>query len=303
MTGPDLALSWLLTCSAAAGTAGSPAAGAVCAEFAAVAAPEAGAGGPATMAEASPQAQQPVAQTSPQAPPPTALVPSDDSASARETRFSLTLGIGFSHNYTDGEFVRFSAWKPQKQGVTLDAGEQHIDDESSVGVGITYWRNLDPKTTVSVGVSGGSGPYAPRFGVGGQISRPLLTMICSAGANYREWQDGNYTTEIGAGVVRWFPHIIVGGGAVYTFGEPASFEGWRGNLGLTYYVWRRTYAGVSVDVGEINQRDFRFDTRQRGINAGFSQWFGKNWGVNVVGGRNFEEPVIYGVSVAWFGEW
>jgi hypothetical protein len=302
VTGPDLVLSLLLACGTAAGAAGTTAAGAEGAERAAVETPVPAAA-PVSTEPAPPQAQQPAPQTSPPGPTPPALVPSDDSASGREVRFSLTLGIGFSHNYTDGEFVRFSAWKPGKQGVTLDAGEQHIDDVSSVGVGINYWRNLDPDTTVAVGVSGGSGPYAPRFGVGGQISRPLLTMICSAGASYREWQDGNYTTEIGGGVVRWFPHVILGAGAVYTFGEPASFEGWRGNAGLTYYVWRRTYASVSVDFGEINQRDFRFDTRQRGVNVGFSQWFGKNWGVNVVAGRNFEEPVIYGVSTSWFGEW
>lgn len=216
---------------------------------------------------------------------------------------SITLGAGFNHNYPNGEFARFSLWKPYTQGITLDFGEQHAGDDSSVAFSGRYWRQFDGSTVVAVDATGGTVPFAPKWGVGGSISRPVLGGVgVNLGASYRDWRDGNHTTEVGVGLVRWFPHVIVGGGATYSTGEPASFVGWRGSVGLTYYVWKKTYAGVSFDFGMTNNRDWQYDTRSKGLNFGFSRWLSATSGINVSAGGGIDNDV-YGVSASWFKEW
>lgn len=215
---------------------------------------------------------------------------------------SITLGVGFNENYPNGEFVRFSIWKPYTHGLTLDFAEQHAGDDSSVGFSVTYSRNLDAKTAISANVSTGTQPFAPKYGFGASISRPLFSVGVIVGASHRMWRDGSYTTEVGIGLQRWFPHWIVGGGATYSEGEPASFTGWRGSLGLTYYIWKKTYASVSFDFGTLNQRDWQYDTRSKGLNFGFSQYFTPTSGVAVSAGRSLDTDV-YGVSLSWFKEW
>ena len=220
----------------------------------------------------------------------------------RDVFYSLTLGAGFSHNSTSGEYVRFSMWKPGTHGITLDLGEQHGGGESSVAVGATYWRNLDPKTSLSLSGGGGSAPFAPRYALGASIGRPFFDVGFTFGAGYKKWHDDNYVTEIGVGAQRWFPHWIVGGGATYSQGEPASFTGWRGGVGLTYFVWRKTYASVSIDFGKVRNRDWNYDVRGKGLNFGFSQYFNSTSGISVSAGRSLDIDT-YGVSVSVFKEW
>jgi hypothetical protein len=215
---------------------------------------------------------------------------------------SITIGVGFNHNYPSGEFVQFAIWKPYKQGITIDFGERHNDDESSVGLGVRYWRQLDAKTILSIDGATGSEPFAAKYGVGGSINRSVAGVGVTLGAGYREWWDGNYSTDVALGLQKWFPHVIVGGGAAYSQGEPASFTGWRGNVGLTYYTWKKIYAGVSYDFGTVNNRDWLYDTRSRGFNAGFSWWSTSTSGININGGYGLDNE-IYGVSVSWFKEW
>lgn len=278
MTSPDLLLVLALACGAGAvpppsdGTAACPAPG-----------QQATTGGSAP----SPQGGQP---------------PAAPAARPQEIWRSVTLGVGFNNNYPSGEFVQFSVWKPYKQGVTIDFGERHNDDESSVGLGVRYWRQLDAKTILSLDGSTGTEPFAARYGVGGSINRAVAGVGVTVGAGYREWWDGNYSTEIGLGLQKWFPHWILGGGATYSQGEPASFTGWRGNVGLTYYTWKKIYAGVSYDFGTVNNRDWLYDTRSRGFNAGLSWWASPTSGINVNGGYGLDNE-IYGISLSWFKEW
>jgi YaiO family outer membrane protein len=235
------------------------------------------------------------------APPVTDQAPSGKKT-AKDVFYSVTIGAGFSPDYPDGEFFRFAAWKPNKQGVTLDVGEQHAGGESSLAGSVSYWRSLDPKTTITFSGGGGTAPFAPRFGLGASISRPILTLGVNAGAGYREWADGAWLTEVGVGAVRWLPHWIVGGGVTYSRGEPTNFAGWRGGVGLTYFIWRKTYASIGVDFGKGDNRDWNYVTRSKGLNYGFSQWFNGNSGISVAAGQSLDNDT-YGVSVSWFKEW
>lgn len=248
---------------------------------------------------ASPEQQPPTG--SGQAPAPSSAAPAPQ-AREKTVWYSVTLGVGFNHNYPSGEFAQFSVWKPYKQGITVDVGERHNDDDSSVGIGLRYWRQLDAKTVVSVDGSTGTEPFAVKYGVGGSINRDVAGVGVTVGAGYREWWDDTYSTEVGLGLQKWFPHVIVGGGATYSEGEPASFTGWRGNVGLTYYTWKKIYAGVSFDFGTVNNRDWLYNTRSRGLNAGVSWWASSTSGINVNGGYGVDNE-IYGVSVSWFKEW
>lgn len=286
MTGPDLTLLVLLACGAQ-GTRVEAEAARPCLVDDARDAPD---GGPGEVAGGAMQAQEASQEGEPA------------EARPKEVFYSVTLGAGFSHNYTDGEFARFAIWKPGRHGVTFDVGEQHDGSDSSVGFGASYWRDLDPVTTLSVSAGGGTAPFAPRFGIGASISRPFLTVGFSVGASYTEWRDGAYTAEVSVGATRWFPHWIVGGGAAYSQGEPADFMGWRGSVGLSYFVWRKTSVGVGVDFGELRQREFRFDTRSRGVNVGFSQWFTDKSGINLSAGRSLDNDT-YGFAGSWFKEW
>lgn len=277
MTGPELIMVVAFAC-APRGTAPDALAHALC---------------PPDAARAEDQ-ERPAAPAAAQAPTPT--------PPPKEVFYSILLGVGFSSNSTDGEFARFSAWKPYKHGINVDVGEQHNGDDSSVGVGLTYWRQLDSKTTCSVFASGGSAPFVPLVAFGASITRPLFTVGLSLGASYTDWRNGAYTTEVSVGAVRWLPHFIVGGSATYSQGEPADFMGWRGNVGVSYYVWHKTYVSTSVDFGNVRQREFQFDTRSRGVNVGFSQWLTETSGINVNFGRSIETE-SWGMSASWFKEW
>lgn len=286
MTGPDLTLLVLLACGAQ-GTHVDAETARPCVVDDARDAPEGGpgevAGGP-MQAQGSSQEGQPA------------------EAKPREVFYSVTIGAGFSHNSTSGEFVRFSAWKPGKHGVTLDVGERHGGDESSVGFGGIYWRNLDPKTTLSLSANGGTAPFAARYGVGASISRPFVGLGWSLGVGHTEWHDGNYVTEVGLGAQRWLPHVIIGGGATYSQGQPARFTGWRGSVGATYFTWKKTYASIGVDFGKVRNRDWQYNVVSKGLNLGFSQWFHGTSGISVAYGKSLDMDV-YGVSVSWFKEW
>lgn len=279
MTGPDLLLVLALAC-------GVQGAALNVGETLPCPVESAGSAGPRTPAPVAPQEPQ-AAQPAPK---------------PKEVFYSVTLGLGFSSNSTDGEFARFAIWKPGKHSITFDVGEQHAGGESSVGFGVSYSRSLDQKTGVSISATGGTAPFAPRIGIGGSISRPFFTVGFSLGASHTVWRDGAYTTDIGIGLVRWFPHLIVGGGATYSQGEPADFTGWRGNVGASYSVYRRTNVSVGVDFGKLRQREFRFDTRSRGVNVGFSQWFTDKSGINLSAGRSLENDT-YGFAGSWFKEW
>jgi YaiO family outer membrane protein len=219
--------------------------------------------------------------------------------------YSLELGGGYSHGYTNGGFARFSFWEPGEYAVRFDFGVLSGFGESTAAFGGTYMHHLNYDTTVSVGLATSTGPLAPKFLGSVAFNRPFFDVGFSFGYARYEWGGGAYSNDVWVGAERWFSHWIVGGSVTHSRGQPGDIAGTRVGLGVTYYVWRKTYIGVGVDFGDEDYRDWLYGFNPRGVNLGFSRWFDDKQGVNVNLGHGWSSSVgrVTAIGASWFKEW
>lgn len=238
----------------------------------------------------------------------------DEESPRKESPWVLSIegGSGYTHYSGDredgnGQFVRLGWAKPQEFDLRLDAGRQERFGETTAGVGASFTRHFENKTSVNVGVGSSTGELAPEFSAGLSVSHPFFDIIWTAGIGRDEWMTGARTDRLSVGVQRWFPHWIVAGSVKYENLQPGDTNSVSGSVGLTYYVWKQAYLSLAYDFGEVSftllgQESALVDYTARGLKLGYSRWFrsSRGFSVRIDWGR---PPEATGLTVSWFHEW
>jgi hypothetical protein len=236
-----------------------------------------------------------------------------DAPSDADTPLIRTVEVGGAHGrYTEtdersnAEFLRMSWARPSTWDLRVDAGRQERFGATTYGGGVIYGLHVAPRTRVAFGMAGSTGELSPLFSTSVSVTHPWMGLGLTAGAAHSEWEGDARTEELSVGIVRWLPHVILGGGLRYYFADPGD-NTVAGGIGATYYIWRKTYVGVGYDAGDLQlsftgKGDEILDSSSRGFNIGLSQWIDDKSGVNLRWDTG-RPPEVWGVTASWFREW
>ena len=209
----------------------------------------------------------------------------------------------------DGEFVRCGLWREDRWAWHAEAGRDARFGDQSLNGGLSY-SHWFGKTSVTLGVSSGTGEFiANRYRLDAAVSRPLAGVVTTLGYTRIQSKGENRSDGVGLSLVRYWPHWVVSVQGRFDVGQPGSTHAPSGGVGLSYVVWRRTSIGIGYDVGKVSYQlvgpgKALVDYRSTGVNLGFSQWFGKQWGLNTR--VDYGETPFYnvrGASLGIFREW
>ncbi len=218
---------------------------------------------------------------------------------------SYTGGLGAAN----GQSFRLSLSKPRAYRWVLDFGRQYRFGESSVGGGITYFRSLPRDTTLSVGAGTGTGYLAPRYNLGVGLTKSLFGVLSSVNYQRTQSKAENSSDSLGLGFIRYQAHWIASASTRLDVGHPGNSMSPGFGLGLTYYVYRKTYVGMGFDFGRVSYMlvgagQTLINYTAKGYSVSFSQWISDRRGFNLR--FNYGDTSFYkawGVTLSLFQEW
>lgn len=227
---------------------------------------------------------------------------------------AVEIGAGYGRysddiGYADGEFVRFSLSRPWRYTLTLDGGRESRFGETSWDYGITYTRFLPRLINLSAGISSGTGEFlAPRYRLGLSASASPFGIVTTLGYLRIQSKGENSSDGLGLGLMRYTGHWIFGVSARGDIGQPGDTFSSSAGVGITYYVWRKTYIGATADWGDVSYMLIgvgraEVDFYSRAFTIGLSQWFTARSGANVR--ASYGETSFYhvkGITVSLFQE-
>ncbi len=237
------------------------------------------------------------------------------SASAGLPTHAVEIGGGYG-SYTgdlsesDSQSVRLSFGKPSAYRWVFDVGRQHRFGTSSIGTGITYFRSFARDVTLSVGGGTGTGKFlAPRYSFGLGVMKPIFGIVTSVSYQRVQSKVENASDGVGLGFMRYQGHWIASASARVDVGHPGNTKSPGFLLGLTYYVYRKTYIGLGTDFGRasymlISAGRTLVNYTGRGYNINLSQRISPNRGFNLR--FNYGETSFYkvwGITFSIFQEW
>jgi YaiO family outer membrane protein len=156
----------------------------------------------------------------------------------------------------NGQFVRFTLWKPVKHVWRFDVGRAERFDDEGIDFGATYRYYINPRLSVGGNAYTGTGEFiSPEYAVGVFSEYALLperNLLISGG--YERWQSKaeNSLDRLYVGATYYLDdHWIVAGVFRYDIGHPGSTVSIAGNVGFTYQVYRRWATGLEVEAGDI----------------------------------------------------
>jgi YaiO family outer membrane protein len=228
---------------------------------------------------------------------------------------ALEVGGGFAQysddmGRADGEFLRATFSRPWRYSLVLDGGREARFGETSYGGGVTYTRFLPGRTNFSIGLSSGTGEFlAPRYRLGASFSGSVLSVVTTVGYLRTQSKAENSSDGYSLGLLRYTGHWILGASGRLDVGHPGNTKSTTWGAGLTYYVWRETYIGVSADFGDVSymlvgKDKALVDYDSKGYNLGISQWLTSNAGFNLK--LSYGETSFYnvrGATISLFREW
>ena len=206
-----------------------------------------------------------------------------------------TSGLGSA----DGQSLTYIGSRSGRDSWRFSVGRQQRFDETSLGLGAAYSREIGNRTTMTLGGSGGTGNLVPEYRVDASLSRPVLGVGVTLGVFHDQSKVENRSNGVSLGLARWFPHWILTGFVQQVYGHPGNTESPSYGFGLTYYQWRKLYVGVGYTKGSVSYllvgagqalADYDFT----GYNVGVSVWFNDRSGVNV--GADYTETDFYEVK-------
>jgi YaiO family outer membrane protein len=218
------------------------------------------------------------------------------------------VGSGENSNF-DSQFARYTRSRPWRDAWRFEIGRQHRFEESSLDGGLSYTRYVR-RTSFTAGLSSGTGHVlGPEYRLDLSVSRPFSDVIVALGYTRLVSKEANSSDGWGLSLTRWFGHWILSAGHRIDFGQPGDTESSSTSLGLTWYVWRRTYVGFGMSFGEVSYLLTGpgaplVDYYAHDYNLTLSRYLDDRSGINVRldhGRTSFYD--IDGVTLSFFQEW
>ncbi|MBN1382509.1 MAG: YaiO family outer membrane beta-barrel protein [Deltaproteobacteria bacterium] len=191
---------------------------------------------------------------------------------------------------------------------TRDVGSQYI-------YGLGSYITVSPQFSMIAGISG-----APveddniilyprlRLDLAGFFKAPLIDgLIFTTGISHFPKQNGNGLDIISLGAI-YYGKVILSGSVSYNIAQPDNVTSWSGQGGIAYGAQGKYWVGGGISYGRVAYQlastipmDVRYESR--GIYLTYSQWLGKNWGINTridYGEWVVNAVDIFGVTMSLF---
>jgi YaiO family outer membrane protein len=212
-------------------------------------------------------------------------------------------------NEADGQSLRLSLGKYNRYRWVFDFGRQHRFGESSVGGGVTYFRTFHRDVTLSLGGGSGTGVLSPQYSLGFSIMKSLGGVVTSVGYQRSQSKVENASDSFSLGFTRWQSHWIINTSTRLDVGHPGNTVSPGIGMGLTYYVYRKTYLSAGADFSRVSymvvsKTQTLVNYSAQGFNVGLSQWIKRRTGINVR--YNYGHATFYktwGITFSIFQEW
>lgn len=241
--------------------------------------------------------------------------PADTDDAAWTKTVEAGAGYGwFSDPYGNGngQFVRFSLTRPWRHLLRFELNRGDRFGLDGVSLGVTYARTLANKTTLSVGLAGGTGDLSPKYRFDASVTWPTLeegNLLLSVGYKDDKSKFDNGSRGLWLGGVYYKGHWVAQGNVRYDRGRPGNTDSYGAAAGLTWYIYKKLYLGFGFDWGDssylvVGPGDVQVDVQGRSYNFNGSYWLNDSSGINfrVEYGSNS----IYsgsGVQLSYFKEW
>ncbi len=207
------------------------------------------------------------------------------------------IGNGFSR-YTDnygpgnGQFMRLNLVKDKDHSWLFETGRDHRFGETSLGFGLSHGRHVAEATSVSAGISSGTGDFlAPKYRFDCRVDQGVLkekNLVLSASYTRIQSKQENSSSGFGAGAVLWLAHWVLEGRYLYDIGQPGDAVSKSWGLGATWYLYKKTYIGAGIDGGQVSYMlvgpgpDMALvDYDAEGWNVSLQQWITSTGGINL----------------------
>jgi len=207
------------------------------------------------------------------------------------------LGAGLSR-YTDGlgqgngQFARVSLAKAKDHSWLFETGRQERFGESAWGIGASHTRHFGTASAITAGLSTGTGDYLfPEYRFDLKVDQGVLkekNLVLSASYTRIQSKQENSSDGFGVGAVWWLPHWVLEGRYLYDIGHPGDAISKSWGLGVTWYLWKKTYLGAGIDGGEVSYMllgpgagSALVDYEAEGWNVHWQQWLWPGGGFNL----------------------
>jgi YaiO family outer membrane protein len=125
-----------------------------------------------------------------------------------------------------------------------------------------------------------------RMDLSGYFSAPIVDgLVISTGITHIPKQNGNGTDILSLGGI-YYGKIILMGSLNYNIAQPGGVTSMSGQVGFMYGAQGKYWISGGATMGraayQLASSSIPTDVRykSRGVNLSYSQWFGKNWGIN-----------------------
>ena len=243
---------------------------------------------------------------------PTAVIADPEQQPPVERTFELGVALGrypgMEDDNSDGQSFLLRWFKPKEFDIRLSGGRQQRFGESTLGIGVGYGRFLTDKTKLTIGASTSTGELAPQWSASVFVRRPFFdTVPISLGYIHDHWETGGRNDRVSLGAEKWSKHWIVEAAVRYNMNDPGNHDGWGGNLGLTWYRWKKIYVGAGYNFGDVRYEPVGFENvlveyEVRGSYLTVEHWFTPRSGIGFRLGQA-DNPESYGIRVRWFTRW
>lgn len=201
---------------------------------------------------------------------------------------SLLGGYDRGFGRADSQSLRYRVSRLNDFDLALDLGREHRFRDTSVVGGAAFSKTVRSNTTVMGGWSSGTGEFiSPRYRFDIGVTRPVRNILATVAYTHVQSRPENRTNGYSLGLARWYSHWVVSGSGRVDHGTPGNTVSTAGTFGLTWYRWRRTYIGSSINWGDVSYvlrlqgLSARASYRAFGGDATVSRWFNPQSGVNL----------------------